>query len=110
MPISARPLPKSKFLPSKYELARVRSIVKAMREGTYKTLEERDKEKQNKLNPNPKFYMIWNDNEEDILNDSNRNKFHLPAPKMPLPGHAESYNPPPEYLLGMLESYLKLLR
>lgn len=28
-----------------------------------------------------------------------RYRAHLPAPKMPLPGHAESYNPPPEYLL-----------
>lgn len=24
---------------------------------------------------------------------------HIPAPKMPLPGHAESYRPPKEYLL-----------
>ena len=24
---------------------------------------------------------------------------HLPAPKLPLPQHSESYNPPPEYLL-----------
>lgn len=23
---------------------------------------------------------------------------HIPAPKMPLPGHAESYRPPKEYL------------
>ena len=23
---------------------------------------------------------------------------HIPAPKPPLPGHSESYNPPPEYL------------
>lgn len=23
---------------------------------------------------------------------------HIPAPKQPLPGHDESYNPPPEYL------------
>lgn len=23
---------------------------------------------------------------------------HIPAPKPPLPGHNESYNPPPEYL------------
>ena len=23
---------------------------------------------------------------------------HIPAPKMKLPGHEESYNPPPEYL------------
>ena len=25
--------------------------------------------------------------------------YHLPAPKMPMPSHAESYNPPDEYLL-----------
>jgi len=25
---------------------------------------------------------------------------HVPAPKMKLPGHEESYNPPPEYLLS----------
>ena len=25
-------------------------------------------------------------------------RFHIPAPKMVLPGHSESYNPPPEYL------------
>ena len=30
---------------------------------------------------------------------SKRYQHHIPAPKMPLPGHAESYNPPPEYLL-----------
>ncbi|NXE70886.1 BOP1 protein, partial [Calcarius ornatus] len=29
-----------------------------------------------------------------------RHKMHVPAPKMPLPGHAESYNPPPEFLLS----------
>ena len=23
---------------------------------------------------------------------------HIPAPRLKLPGHAESYNPPPEYL------------
>ena len=27
-----------------------------------------------------------------------RHGMHIPAPKVKLPGHAESYNPPPEYL------------
>ena len=44
--------------------------------------------------------QIWNDAEDDILTESKRYKFHLPAPKMPLPGHAESYNPPEEYLMS----------
>ena len=47
--------------------------------------------------------MIWNDLEDEVLAESKRNKYHLPAPKMPLPGHAESYNPPPEYLLSEKE-------
>ncbi len=25
-------------------------------------------------------------------------RMHIPAPRLKLPGHAESYNPPPEYL------------
>jgi len=29
---------------------------------------------------------------------SKRFRQHIPAPKLALPGHAESYNPPPEYL------------
>ena len=37
---------------------------------------------------------------------THRFKFHLPAPKMPLPGHAESYNPPEEYLLTEQEKQL----
>ena len=28
-----------------------------------------------------------------------RYRDHIPAPKLTLPGHAESYNPPPEYLM-----------
>lgn len=29
---------------------------------------------------------------------SRRYRHHIPAPPKPTPGHAESYNPPPEYL------------
>lgn len=31
---------------------------------------------------------------------SKRHQHHIPAPKLPLPGHSESYNPPPEYLFS----------
>lgn len=31
--------------------------------------------------------------------DRHRGPMHIPAPKIPLPGHAESYRPPKEYLL-----------
>ncbi|WAR11935.1 BOP1B-like protein [Mya arenaria] len=41
--------------------------------------------------------MIWNDDDDSEMNK--RYRQHIPAPKTSLPGHAESYNPPPEYLL-----------
>ncbi|NXM62917.1 BOP1 protein, partial [Illadopsis cleaveri] len=46
----------------------------------------------------PTFYDLWA--REDPNSILGRHKMHVPAPKMPLPGHAESYNPPPEFLLS----------
>jgi ribosome biogenesis protein ERB1 len=97
MPLSAAPEPKRNFIPSKWETMKVMKIVQAMKEGRYKTLDEREKERKEK--DLPPTYMIWNDAEDDVLAESKRYQYHLPAPKMPLPGHAESYNPPPEYIL-----------
>ena len=54
-----------------------------------KTPEEEEEEKR-------KRYDIWADDAED--NILKRYRQHIPAPKTPLPGHAESYNPPSEYL------------
>ena len=45
-------------------MMKVRKIIRAMKEGRYKTLEEREKEKQARPNP---FYLIWNDEKEDIV-------------------------------------------
>ena len=102
MPLSKRPLPKSKFLPSKWEMLKVKKILKSMKNGTYKTIAEREAEKKNKDNK-PFVYNIWNedDDPDDPENriSKQRAMYHLPAPKMPLPSHAESYNPPNEYLL-----------
>lgn len=47
----------------------------------------------------PEVFMLWDDQEDEVLAESKRYRFHLPAPKIPLPTHAESYNPPEEYLL-----------
>ncbi len=52
-----------------------------------------------KTEEKPAVYEIWNEQEDEIIAESAKNKFHLPAPKLPLPGHAESYNPPEEYIL-----------
>lgn len=44
----------------------------------------------------PSFYDLWA--QEDPNAVLGRHKMHVPAPKLALPGHSESYNPPPEYL------------
>jgi len=100
MPLWANPVPKSKFLPSKWELMKVMKIAKAMKEGRYKEKKQEDEEREQEEKEKDEAYMIWNDAEDEILAESSRRmKFHLPAPKMHLPGHEESYNPPEEYLL-----------
>jgi ribosome biogenesis protein ERB1 len=95
MPISAAPEPKRRFVPSKWEMMKVTKIIKAIKEGRYVTLKDQRaaaKDKEPSL-------TIWNEAEDEILAESSKHRFHLPAPKLPLPGHAESYNPPAEYLL-----------
>ena len=67
---------------------------------TKKAYEELEKEK--KAKRGPKFYMLW---ESDTGREHMR-RIHDPvsAPKRDLPGHAESYNPPPEYLFDERET------
>ncbi len=110
MPLSAMPEPKRHFVPSKWEAMRVYKIAQAMKEGRYKTLQQIKEEKLASRNASAlaqgeglgKVYQIWSDAAEEILKESAL--MHLPAPKMPLPGHAESYNPPAEYLLTEAEA------
>ena len=97
MPLYSTSEPKRRFVTSKWEMMRVTKIVKAMKEGKYKTLAQLEDEIKQSKNKGP--HQVWNDKEDDVLSDSRRHKYHLPAPKMPLPGHAESYNPPPEYIM-----------
>jgi len=42
----------------------------------------------------PRFYDLWTDTEQSRSD----NPMHLPAPKIKLPEHDESYNPPEEYV------------
>ncbi|TPX38268.1 hypothetical protein SmJEL517_g00056 [Synchytrium microbalum] len=83
--------PKSRFTPSKWEAKRIMKIVRAIRRGAYDD---------NKVVAKPKFFGIWSNTDESKEND----KTHIPAPKMKLPGHAESYNPPAEYLFTPAET------
>lgn len=45
----------------------------------------------------PQYYDLWAKEDPNAI--LGRHKMHVPAPKLRLPGHEESYNPPPEYLL-----------
>jgi ribosome biogenesis protein ERB1 len=103
MPIRAAPEPKRRFITSKWETMKVLKIVKAIKEGRYIFSDEKASGTQKADENTSAAYMIWDETEDDILSDHKRNRFHLPAPKVPLPGHAESYNPPSEYLLSSEE-------
>ncbi|KAK8196751.1 Ribosome biogenesis protein erb1 [Zalaria obscura] len=92
MPLSAAPEPKRRFVPSKHEAKRVMKIVRAIKDGRiqpYRAPEEREDQD----DPDVKKFDIWADEvprPDHIMN--------IPAPKLPPPGYAESYHPPPEYL------------
>ncbi|XP_017471482.1 PREDICTED: ribosome biogenesis protein BOP1 homolog [Rhagoletis zephyria] len=106
MPIKNVPDHKRSFLPSSSERKKVSRMVHAIKMGWMKTTEEVEREK--KAARGPKFYMLW---ETDTSREQMR-RVHDPvsAPKRDLPGHAESYNPPPEYLFDEKEEkeWLKL--
>lgn len=73
-------------------------LVHALKMGWIKTREEQAKLRAKK---EPQFYMLWST--DDTAEDMRRIHKHISAPKRHLPGHAESYNPPPEYLFDKQE-------
>ncbi|WVR05368.1 ribosome biogenesis protein ERB1 [Kwoniella sp. DSM 27419] len=86
MPLSAAPEPKRRFVPSKWEHKKIMKIVKAIREG--------------RIQPNkpsatkPTVYAIWSDADQQNAPHA----MYMPAPQLPPPKTAESYNPPEEYV------------
>ncbi|KAE8910517.1 Ribosome biogenesis protein [Phytophthora fragariae] len=84
--------PKSRFLPSKWERMKVMKIMKGIKEGRIKLDEEPEKK--------PEVYQMWFDDDQAQIR---KGPAHVQAPKMPLPGHIESYNPPDEYLFTKAE-------
>ena len=92
--------PKARFVPSKWEAKAVVKIVRAMRRGDIKPPEtEAEKEAKERQG-----YLLWGDDDraDDPENLSKaaraRKLMQVSAPKVAPPGHAESYNPPAEYL------------
>lgn len=87
-PLSSAPEPKRRFIPSKSEKKMVMKIVQAIRAGRIVLSKSKEKIIQ------PLFYDIWSDTSLKPYDHI----MHIPAPKIPLPTHDESYNPPEEYL------------
>lgn len=86
MPMSAKPEPKRRFVPSKWEHKKVMKIVRAIRQGRITPRAP--------AQTKPQFYNIWSDADTPLAEHA----MHIPAPKLPPPTTAESYNPPAEYL------------
>ncbi|XP_012261074.2 ribosome biogenesis protein BOP1 homolog [Athalia rosae] len=99
-PLRKFPEHKRSFLPSKSEAKKVSKLVHALKMGWIKSTVEMEKEKQEKKGEQ-QFYMLWQS--DDQAEEMRRIHKHIPAPKRHLPGHAESYNPPPEYLFDKRE-------
>ncbi|EDQ89285.1 block of proliferation 1 [Monosiga brevicollis MX1] len=96
-PVVDKPEPKRRFVPSKWEHKKIMKIVRSIRKGLIK-LPTSDDEK-DKSSEEEQYYDVWGN--EDDPNDPRikvRQANHIAAPKVALPHHAESYNPPEEYL------------
>jgi len=88
-PLNSAHPPKSRFLPSKWERMRVKKLVALLREGKIRPPPP----------PEPEVWDLW----ADDVPKRRKGPPPLPAPKLILPGHAESYNPPSEYLFSAEE-------
>ncbi|KAG5892776.1 hypothetical protein JTB14_007991 [Gonioctena quinquepunctata] len=98
MPLRKFPEHKRSFLPSKHEAKQVSKLVHALKMGWIKTRAEQQMLRAKK---EPQFYMLWQT--DDQAEEMRRIYKHISAPKRLLPGHAESYNPPSEYLFDARE-------
>ncbi|XP_046389036.1 ribosome biogenesis protein BOP1 homolog [Ischnura elegans] len=109
-PIRKFPEHKRSFLPSKTEKEQVSRMVHAIKMGWMKTKEQEEEELEKRRSQGPKFFMLWGAADDEAEEYTRRIHAHIPAPKRQLPGHAESYNPPPEYLFDERETkqWLKL--
>ncbi|CAA2962538.1 ribosome biogenesis BOP1 homolog, partial [Olea europaea subsp. europaea] len=99
MPLNRAPDHKRSFIPSKSEAALVSKFVYSLKMGWMKKTSWMKRHRKDLSKK--KFYMLWS-NDTDA-EEMRRIHNHIPAPKRFLPGHAESYNPPQEYLFNERE-------
>ncbi|KAK4051108.1 Ribosome biogenesis protein erb1 [Microbotryomycetes sp. JL221] len=101
MPLSAKPEPKSRFLPSKWEHKKIMKIVRAIRSGRIVPRRPGSSRQTTVATESskPPFYGLWSTTDQSLT----PHPMHMPAPKLTLPGHEESYNPPEEYIWSKQE-------
>jgi ribosome biogenesis protein ERB1 len=87
--------PKSRFQPSKWEKLHIDRLLRQLRRGEV-TLDYLKGKSKQKEDPNKPFIMWTGDDEDELA--LRKGPQHIAAPKLPPPGHAESYVPPDEYL------------
>ncbi|GBE59490.1 Ribosome biogenesis protein [Babesia ovata] len=99
-PVSNKPPKKANFMPSKFEAAKIRRLVKLIKSGKLVVKTEPDEP------PEEPIEDIWLDCIYQVDPKTARRGHHheIRAPKAPLPTHSESYNPPEEYLLDEQET------
>ena len=98
LPLSVMPKPKSSFIPSRWEHRKIVKLAHAMKMGRIKVEAE--------VPSKPVFFQLWGEDGDTEGAKKRRHQVHIPAPRLQLPGHAESYNPPPEYLPSQQEVWL----
>lgn len=94
-PVSYKPPKKANFLPSKFEAAKIKRLVELIRSGKL-VVKDPDAEP-----PEEPIEDVWKDCIYQVdPKTARRGRQHdITPPKIPLPTHSESYNPPEEYLL-----------
>eukprot|EP00977_Amphora_coffeiformis_P004855 scaffold1046_cov172-Amphora_coffeaeformis.AAC.10 len=85
---------KSRFQPSKWEKLQVDKLLEKLEKGEIDMDYLKGKKKKENTD---KPFLLWTGHEEDEL-AYRKGPMHIAAPKLPPPGHAESYVPPDEYL------------
>ena len=91
---------KQSFMSSKYERIKINKIVQGILQGKIK-VENFDPDQEEEESEDDEMFDIWENKKEDPL--AKKMPPAISAPKMQLPGHGESYNPPEEYLFTKKE-------
>jgi WD40 repeat protein len=91
--------PKRRWQPSKWEAKKVVKLVHSLRNGWLRDPQLPPEKKQEFLD---EVFDLWGDEQELSEKEKARRTYYAPPRRAP-PGHVESFNPPPEYLLTEAE-------